>query len=158
MQYDNHAEPQQGDHRGWLEQLFGLTTPGNYIVGMITDVAEAEAATRELRQAAAHPDDVQFVPAEEAARRAGGNGSGPAMDIFTERSSYCADYNERAIGSAIISMSTRSGDEVARAYRILAAHDAHEIVYFGDWTIKRLPRRSAYRDSNGNGGGADRRA
>jgi hypothetical protein len=158
MQYDNRSEPQQADHRGWLEKLFGLTTPGNYIVGMITDVAEAEAATRELRQAAAHPDDVKLVPAEEVAKRAGGNGSGPALHIFTERSSYCADYNERAIGSAIVSMSTHSGNEVARAYRILAAHEAHEIVYFGDWTIRRLPRRPAHGNGNGNGGGADRPA
>ncbi len=141
MSYREHSESPYERERSWLSRIFGVTSQGTYIVGMIADVAEAEAATRELQEAASCPDDVVFLSADEVARRVRGDGSNPAAEILTERGSFCADYNERALGSALVSMYTQSGKDVVRAHRILAAHDAHAIVYFGDWTIRQLPRK-----------------
>ncbi len=141
MSYRGYSESPYERERSWLSRIFGISSQGNYIVGMISDVAEAEAASRELQEAASRPDDVVFLPADEVARRTRGDGSDPAREILTEEGAYCADYNERAFGSALVSMYTHSGKDVVRAHRILAAHDAHAIVYFGDWIIRQLPRK-----------------
>ncbi len=141
MSYRDYSECPYERERSWLSRIFGLSSPGSYIVGMIVDVAEAEAASRELQEAASRPEDVVFLPADEVARRTRGKGSDPAREILTERGAYCADYNERALGSAVVSMYTHSGKDVVRAHRILVAHDAYVIVYFGDWTIRQLLRK-----------------
>jgi hypothetical protein len=133
--------------RNWLLQRFGLTAHGNYVVGMIKDAKEAAAASRELEEQVRDPRDVVHLPADEVARRIRRNGAGAAEDLLSEEGVFCADYDERALGSAIVSVYTHSGSDVARAYRILAAHDAHEIVYFADWTIRRLSRRDTARES-----------
>jgi hypothetical protein len=145
MSSRDRSESSLQEHRSWLGRLFGFGAQGPYIVGVISDVAAAEAARQELLQTAARADDVVLLSAEEVAERAGGDGTDWPNEVLTEEGTFCADYNGRAIGSAIISMNTHSGDDVARAYRILSAHDAHEIVYFGGWTIRELPRKAAQR-------------
>ncbi len=118
-----------------------LLTPQqeNYVVGMLSDPDDALDAVKDLREAGFPNEDIVLQSqGEVAARVLLGNHGDRVREFVVEEGSICADYNERALGYLLLSVYTRTPQAVTRAATVLSSHDAREIKYFGDWTIRDL--------------------
>jgi|SRR5579859_1234315 len=135
----------------FLGTLLGAWHTENYIVAVIDDLTEAEQAVAELQQGDWQPADVRLFRGKPSARQIGAieeHRSAPARLAAAVRGASSEEgpiselYEQEAQqGHQIVAVYAADDEQVERARRILAAHQAHAIEYFGSWAITDLPRQ-----------------
>jgi hypothetical protein len=125
-----------------------LNQPSNWLVGVIDDPQQAEAAERELLAAGFARDDVLLLQGPEALQRlqARDERRGPlgwvmkaVADIVTDAGMFEDAYADEArAGHAILNLQVSEQNQIERARDIVAAHGGHYIKHFGSWVISDL--------------------
>jgi hypothetical protein len=121
----------------------GIYYPVNHLIGVLRDRQEAEKVAQSLHEAG-------FIDVVVLDGRLGletlqirESAAGPLARAWERLSVYLAgetDDREAALaaldkGHAIVMVYARPGAQEDEAERILQAHNAHGLIYFGRWTI-----------------------
>ncbi len=129
----------------------GVPYPKHYVVGVIDDLQEAERAVQALLQVGFTATDIRLRTGQEVLEvRREHDEQKPKLltrivetindassdDELNETDVYAEEASE---GHNILNVYARTSDQITSAQNVLAAHYAHTIKYFGDWTITELP-------------------
>ena len=125
---------------GLLTRLLGLVFHRNYLVGVIDDPERADAATAALAARGFTQDAIARLSGPELNERVRQAGDRDQL-LTSEEGSICLDLDEAAntAGGTIISVYATSPEQVERAVAVLREQRAHDLKYFGDWTITHVP-------------------
>ncbi|HLV97418.1 MAG TPA: hypothetical protein VKT82_01965 [Ktedonobacterales bacterium] len=133
----------------FLGMLVGDWHTEHYVAGVIDDLDEAEQARSALEQAGWKADEVRLFrgkPAVQKIEQIEAERSLPERLAATVRGATSDEgpisevyETEAEQGHQILAVYAHDPAEVERARRILAAHQAHALEYFGSWVITDLP-------------------
>jgi hypothetical protein len=137
------------EQRGPTAVLFSSWYPENYLVAVIDDLAQAESAVRELLECGCREGDIKLFKAGEvleAARALQRQRTFLASLVAafqhtaSEEGDFSEDYKQEAVaGHQILVVEAHAPDEVQRVRAILARRGAHDLRFYGHWTITDVP-------------------
>lgn len=120
----------------------------DYVVAVIDDLQEAEAAADALHQAGFGMGEVRLFDGAQVAGRIDETEKRRSLleravvsvrSTASDESLISEDYEEEAReGHQIVVVHTESQEQVNQAYHILRAHHGHAIEHFGRWVITDL--------------------
>ena len=125
--------------------VFGTFYPMHDLLAVIDDRATAERAVQALQEAGVPDGDIDlldgpwFAEAMHSIERHGGVGARLAALLQTDErrlvERYVADAEQ---GHCIVVVHAPQPEDVERARRVLAAHDAYGMRHYGRWVITDL--------------------
>ncbi len=120
----------------------------DYVVAVIDDLQEAEAAAETLRQAGFGEGEIRLFEGAQVAGRIDETAKRRSLleravvsvrSVASDESIISEDYEQEAReGHQLLVVHTETQEQVNQAYRILRAHHGHAIEHFGRWVITDL--------------------
>jgi hypothetical protein len=137
----------------FLGTLLADWYPEDYIVAVIDDFEEAEAAASALHQAGFGNGEVRLFEGPQAAEKLDETekrrnllerAAVSVRGVTSDESIISEDYEEEARnGHHILVVHAETDEQVGRAYQIVRAHHGHAIEHFGRWVITDLWQEDA---------------
>jgi hypothetical protein len=131
--------------RGGPRFRFGVFNPTHFIIAVIDDAAQAEAAAGALRESGFAPDDVRVITGEQVLdnERAHDDSKGMLARLASlfpaEEQEAVSAYVARAErGAFFLAVRAPEQDQRSTARGILAAHGGHMMRYYGENTVADL--------------------
>lgn len=120
----------------------------DYVVAVIDDVEEAQAAVNVLHQAGFGEGEVRLFDGKQAAEQLDDLEKRRSLleravvsvrAVASDESIISEDYEEEAReGHQLVVVHTETQEQVNQAYQLLLAHHGHAIEHFGRWVITDL--------------------
>lgn len=125
----------------------GALYPKNYVVGVIDNLQQAQAACQAFKDAGYHADEIRLMEGHEAVQKIEQleeekNWLQRLLSSFQDTSDETGARiyeNAARLGKQILHVHANSAEDVDKISALMERYHAHTIKFFGTWSVADIP-------------------